>query len=185
MAIIAITGTIGAGKGTIVEYLQTKGFTHYSARAFFIKELVRRGMEQSRDNMVLVANELRKTYFPGYAIGELLKEAQQHGGDAVIESIRTAGEIDLLKEKATNVCLLAVDADIKTRYDRVVKRNSSTDNVSFEKFMADEKREFESKDAWSQNLKVCMERADYVLSNDGTFEDLYKQIDEVLVKIQG
>ena len=33
MRIVGITGTLGAGKGTVVEYLtQQKGFKHYSAR---------------------------------------------------------------------------------------------------------------------------------------------------------
>ena len=34
MIIIGITGTIGAGKGTIVELLIKKGFKHYSVRDF-------------------------------------------------------------------------------------------------------------------------------------------------------
>ena len=34
MIIIGITGTLGAGKGTIVDYLvKQKGFVHYSVRA--------------------------------------------------------------------------------------------------------------------------------------------------------
>ena len=39
MITIGITGTLGAGKGTIVEYLQKeKGFSHYSVRAFLTDE---------------------------------------------------------------------------------------------------------------------------------------------------
>ena len=35
MNIIGITGTLGAGKGTIVDYLvQKKGYVHYSVRSF-------------------------------------------------------------------------------------------------------------------------------------------------------
>jgi len=43
MIIIGITGTLGAGKGTVVEYLQEKGFRHYSARGFITKEVEKRG----------------------------------------------------------------------------------------------------------------------------------------------
>ena len=32
--IIGITGTLGAGKGTVVEYLKKKSFKHYSVRSF-------------------------------------------------------------------------------------------------------------------------------------------------------
>ena len=41
MLIIGITGTLGAGKGTVVEYLvEKKGFDHYSVRAFLLKEII-------------------------------------------------------------------------------------------------------------------------------------------------
>ncbi len=184
MNIIAITGTIGAGKGTIVEYLQTKGFAHYSARDFFLKEVRRRNLPETRDNILMIANELRKNHFPGYTIGELLKEAQAHGQDAVIESIRAFGEVDLLKEQAPGFILLAVDADLKVRYDRIVKRGSSTDNVTFEKFVADENKEMDAKEPWQTNIKGCMKQADFLLSNNGSVEELHQKIDDMLAKIR-
>ena len=40
MVIIGITGTLGAGKGTIVDYLkEERGFLHFSARQFIIEEI--------------------------------------------------------------------------------------------------------------------------------------------------
>ncbi len=58
--IIGITGTSGAGKGTVVDYLLKKGFKHYSVRDFLTEEILKRGLEPNRDNMIFVANELRK-----------------------------------------------------------------------------------------------------------------------------
>jgi len=44
--IIGITGTLGAGKGTIVGFLSTKkGYVHYSVRAYLIEEIEKRGMK--------------------------------------------------------------------------------------------------------------------------------------------
>ena len=41
MKIIGITGTIGAGKGTIVDYLVLqKGYEHYSVRSFIKEEII-------------------------------------------------------------------------------------------------------------------------------------------------
>ena len=58
--IIGITGTLGAGKGAVVDYLLgQKGFKHFSARALFTDEIINRGLPVNRDTMTEVANELR------------------------------------------------------------------------------------------------------------------------------
>ena len=77
MLIIGITGTIGAGKGTVVKYLQQKGFQHYSSRKFITQEIKRRGMPVNRDSMAVVANDLRATHSPSYIAESLYSEAMQ------------------------------------------------------------------------------------------------------------
>ncbi len=181
MMIIGITGTLGAGKGTIVEYLvQNEGFKHFSARDFLVEEMNKRGLEHNRDNMVLVANDLReKNNSPSFVADELFKKALESGHNCVIESLRTTGEIESLRKKG-NFILLAVNADPKIRYQRVTKRLASTDNVSFEKFLADEEREMESTDPNKQNLKKCIEMADFVIENNGTIEELNSKLEEII-----
>lgn len=180
MIIIGITGTIGAGKGTVVEYLiDKKGFKHFSARAFLIEEIEKRGLENNRDSMVLVANDLREKNSPSFVADELFKRALESGDNCVIESLRTSGEIESLKSKG-NFTLLAIDADPKIRYERVIGRSSSTDNISFEKFLADEQREMESTDPNKQNLNKCIGMADFVINNDGTLEELNSKLEEIL-----
>jgi dephospho-CoA kinase len=184
MITIGITGTIGAGKGTIVDYLvKEKGFAHFQARGFILKEVDRRGLERVRDNINAVGNDLRKQHGPDYIIRELLKEAQGKKQNAVIESIRAFGEIDCLRKNAENFYLFAVDADLKTRYERIIDRGSSTDHVSFEKFVEDETKEFDAKEVWNMNLKGCIAQADFVFENNGSFDELQEKIDEVLKKI--
>lgn len=180
--IIGITGTLGAGKGTIVEYLQKKGFKHYSVRAYLTEEIQRRGLPINRDNMVAVGNDLREKNSPSYIIEQLYGIAEKEGGNCVIESVRTPGEADALKKKG-EFYLLAVDAKPQTRYDRIIKRQSATDQVSFEEFIANEQREMSSPDPNKQNISKCMAMSDFLLKNDGAFEDLYRQVDEVLEKI--
>ena len=180
MIIIGITGTIGAGKGAIVDYLvRKKGFTHYSMRSFLTAELQKRGLPLARENMFNLANELRKEHGPGYLVERVLAEAIAKGQNAIIESIRSVGEIEALKT-ASNVILVAVDADVKTRYQRIQKRKSSTDLISFEKFVEDEEKESVSDEPWSQNLKKCHALADFVIENNAGMDSLYKQIDSIL-----
>ena len=184
MVIIGITGTIGAGKGTVVDYLiNKKGFKHFSARGFLVEEIERRGLVNNRDSMVLVGNDLRSKFGSGYVAEELFKRALEFGQNAVIESLRTVGEIESLRSKG-NFVLLAIDADPKLRYERVSERGTTTDNVTFERFLSDEKREMESTDPNKQNLRKCIEMADFIIKNNGTLEDLNKKIEETLKIIQ-
>ena len=76
MKIIGITGTLGAGKGTIVDYLINHyGYKHYSVRGYLIEEAKRRGLEINRDTFVAVANDLRAKHSPSYIVDELYKQA--------------------------------------------------------------------------------------------------------------
>ncbi|MDD3002631.1 MAG: AAA family ATPase [Candidatus Shapirobacteria bacterium] len=184
MVVIGITGTIGAGKGTVVEYLiNKKNFKHFSARGFLVEEIERRGLENNRDNMVAVANELREKNSPSFVADELLKRALESGENCVIESLRTIGEIESLRKKG-NFNLLAIDADSKIRYERITIRSTSTDNISFEKFLSDEEREMNSDDPNKQNLRKCIEMADFRIENNGTVEELNSRLEEILKVIQ-
>ena len=180
MLIIGITGTLGAGKGTIVEYLiNEKGFLHFSVRAFISEEIIRRGMTVNRDSMVLVANDLRKNNSPSYITDCLYEKAMAAGKNSIIESIRTPGEIYSLREKGSFI-LFAIDADPEIRYQRIKQRQSETDRIDFQTFLENEKREMTSTDPNAQNLSKCIELADYKLWNNGTIEQLNWQVEEAL-----
>ncbi len=182
MKIIGITGTIGAGKGTVVDYLvKEKDFKHFSVRGFLLEILASHGNETpDRDDMLALANELRKEHGGAYIVERLYEQAEASGNNCVIESIRTIDEISLLKRLGKK--WFSVDADPKLRYERAVVRGSETDNVTFEKFTLQEKTESEGADGSKPNLVMCRQLTEecFRLTNNGTFEELHIQIDEAL-----
>jgi dephospho-CoA kinase len=179
--IIGITGTNGAGKGTVVDYLvKNKGFRHYSVRNFLKEEITRRGLVKDRGTMLVVANELRAMHGSGYIAEQLLAEALKDGGDVVIESVRSLGEAEHIKRHGA--LLWAVDASMPARYERVLKRMSETDRITYERFVADEQAEIGNAERTKPNLRGVIAIADTVLMNDGTQEELYIQVEAALQK---
>lgn len=181
--IIGLTGTLAAGKGVVSEILIKKGFNHYSVREFLIKEIIRRGMIVNRDSMVIVANDLRRRFSSGHIAEELYGEAKRKGGDSIIESIRAVGEVETLRNKGDFI-LIAVDADQRLRYDRIVSRQSVTDKISYEEFVANENREMVSDEPAKQSIARVMEMADFKIINNGTIEEVERDVEQILERIR-
>ena len=180
--LIGITGTDGAGKGAVVAHLVKKhGFKHYSARDIWEDEFKKRGMESTRPNMRLVANELRAEHGNDFLVTYYLNKMANEGEeDAIIESIRATAEAVALKENGG--ILLAVDANQKLRYKRISGRKSSSDSVTFEEFVAHEKLEMNDPDPNGMQKAKVMEMANYTIANNGSMKDLVKNIEGFINK---
>ena len=180
MFIIGLTWTLGSGKWTVVDYLMQKyHFEHLSATVFITQEIIKRNLPVDRDNMRIVADDLRKTYGPGYIIEQLYVQAVQSGKNSVIESVRAVGELEFLK-KHPHVSLWAVDASPRIRYQRIAQRKWIKDNVTFEYFLKQEANESNNTNPNEMNLPACIAMSDYHLSNNGTKEELWKQADAIM-----
>ncbi len=177
--IIGITGSFGAGKGYVADYLVTKkGFAHFSARSLIIKEIEKRGMPVNRDSMIEVANDLRRQGGPTYIFERLVEEAQKHGGNAVIESVRAIAEARFIKAKGGVV--LGIDADPLIRYERIIKRGSETDHVSFAEWREQEIKESNPDDPTKQDIFGALKESDYVILNTESTEAFEAKVDEFL-----
>ncbi len=180
MILIGITGTNGSGKGTVVDFLvQEKGFTHYAARDFLSKEVLRRGLPLDRSSMRDVANELRALHEPAYVVKSLYEEAVKNNEErVVIESVRNVGEAEFLKGKGA--FLVAVDADQKLRFERVQARRSVTDQVDFPTFVEHEEREMRPVGPHDMDLRGVMALADVTIMNDDSLDMLHNAIESAL-----
>ena len=181
--IIGITGTDGAGKGAVVEYLKTKDFTHYSSREFIVAEINRQGLPVDRNQMRLTANELRAKYGNEFVVRQAYEKAAQEGVMlVVIESIRAMAEADYLHSKQG--ILLAVDADPTVRYQRVQGRRSSSDKVSYEQFLAHEELEKNDPDPNGMQKAKVITVSDHTIMNDGTIEELHEKVEQWLQSLE-
>jgi len=178
--IIGITGTDGSGKGAAVDYLvKHKGFVHYSSRELIIEEIKKRGLVATRQQLRLVANDLRKQ--KGLAvIVETALEKMRHDGvtHAVIESIRAIKEVETLR-RAGGI-LLAIDADQAIRYSRIIGRKSASDKVSFEEFVSQEALEMNDSDPNGMQKAAVINMADHTIINNGSMSELCLSIEAFL-----
>ena len=102
--------------------------------------------------------------------------------DCVIDGIRNPGEVEELKKKGFTILL--IDATQKVRFERMLKRNSEKDPKSWEEFLKIEKRDLDEKDESGQQVRKCMQMADFKLINDLDVEGLNSKLTEFLNKIK-
>lgn len=180
--ILGITGTDGAGKGSVVEYLvKEKGFAYYSSSGFITEEIERQGLVVTRNQMRLTANELRAKHGNDMVVRQAFSRAQLEKKEfVVIESIRAIAEAFYLKGQGG--VLLGVDADEHIRYERVQQRRSSKDQVSFEQFVEQETLEKNDPDPHGMQKAAVMEMADCTILNNSSLDELHVQIETFLEK---
>lgn len=177
--IIGIVGTLGAGKGTVVEYLKQKGFDHFSSSSILREILVERGVIDTRENLSALADELQKR-LPGGILQESYERATKAGSENfILEAIHRVGEATYLH--SVGGMLIGVDADIQVRYERITKRKEGEkDNVTFEQFVSDTEREDEGQTRKGPHIREVLKMSDFTFQNNGTLEELHAQVDTFL-----
>jgi dephospho-CoA kinase len=181
--IIGIAGTLGAGKGTVVEYLKSKGFMHYSSSDILKEILKERGQPLTRDYMSPLADELGEKYTGG--ILHLSHErATEHGAkNYVLEAIHRVSEAEYIR--SLGGFILGVDAELQKRYKRTIKRkDGEKDNVSYEKFLENVRREDEGQAGGGPNIRAVLKTADAMIENSGTLAELQAQVEAALKKLE-
>lgn len=183
--IIGLAGTLGAGKGAVTEYLKEKGFVQYSSSGLLGELVVKEGNPRMREFLSQMGTRLQQEY-PGGVVEKNYKEKflVEKPENAVFESLHRQSEADFLK--SVDGIIIGIDADLKTRYERTsVRGETEKDSVSFEVFQDHSRVEDEGggDETRDDNIRAVINSADYVITNNGTFEELHAQIDTVLEKI--
>ena len=175
--IIGISGEIASGKGTVAKYIAEK----YNASAYRFSTMLRNAMdrlyiEQNRDNISTFSTLLRKKFGEDLFAKVMAKDVKKDEAEIiVIDGIRRLADIEYLKE-IPEFKFVYIEADIKKCYDRIIQREENTDdkNKTFDEFVEEHNLETETQ------IKDLKQYADIIIENNGTLEDLYEKIDNII-----
>ncbi len=174
--LFAITGKYCSGKDTAADILKEKGFLHISLSDLIREEAAKRNMPTTRENLILLGNELRKQFGAGVLSQRALDKMRT--GNYVITSIRNPGEVDVIRN-AGGILILA-DAAESIRWQRMQRRPNRPDSLkTFEDFVRLEKEESESSDPARIQMNKVIGMADIVIDNDGSLEELKEKISKL------
>ena len=100
--IIGIAGTLGAGKGTVVEYLKEKGFVHYSTSGMFKAILESQNQTANREAYTWLGDAFRNLG-PAVPIQVQYEIAKHDTASVIIESIHDVPESEFLKKEGNKL----------------------------------------------------------------------------------
>lgn len=180
MIVIGITGQPASGKDTIADYLTEKGFTKFTMGDIIRAEMRGLGLPLDRPSMSSFIERKKREAGLDYICKIILTKLEDK---TTVPGIRSTEEVKTFrKELGENFVLVAVQTHIERRHKWATERNREGDQITLEQFKAQEDKE---KDDYASGLEVdrVIEMADHVIDNDGTVEDLYKKVDELISKL--
>jgi dephospho-CoA kinase len=179
--ILGFAGLMASGKGTAAAYYQKKyGATTYRFSTILRGLLDRLYLEHSRDNLVKMSEIIRTTFGEDIMAKAIAGDASADNNNIIIvEGIRRMADITYLS-KLPNFVLVEIFAEPATRHYRITQRRENNDDATktFEQFMEDHKRSTEI------TIPEVISHATEHIDNNGTMQDLEKNLDTLLEKYQ-
>ncbi|MFH0937046.1 MAG: AAA family ATPase [Candidatus Daviesbacteria bacterium] len=178
---LGFVGKICSGKGTTVSYLvENKGFYASSCSDRIREEILRNGQEITRETLQETAGRMRKEFGPDVLAQRTWEHILQNGTQkAIVDSIRGIEEVNFLKI-LPKFYLIAIEADQKIRFERILSRGIPGDPKTWEDFIKAESRDL-NKDG--RNIEACLQAADFKIENNGTEKELYQKLDRMLANL--
>ncbi len=178
--ILGLVGEMAAGKSTVTQYLKE----HYSAVTFRFSDMLRDILdriyvEPERHNLQILSTFIRQNYSEDIMSKVIAKDVQNSSARVIItEGIRRPSDIVYLSQ-LPGFHIIAINTDERTRYERIVQRRENPDdaNKTWEQFRAEGQQESE------QKIKEIAARADFMIDNNGTTEELHKQVEKIITEI--
>ncbi len=179
--ILGISGEIASGKDTVGKYIAKQ----YNASSIRFSQplrdiLDRLYFDQNRENMAKLSLYVRKAFGEDIFSRVILTEAKKSESTlVVVDGIRRYSDIVHL-ENETHFYLVYVETSAEARYKRLIQRRQNTDDMMKTEVQFEKDALLETE----KQIRDLKERADFVINNDGTLEELYAQVDQIVKKIQ-
>ncbi len=182
---IGVVGQIAAGKEVFAEYLIKKyGFCTFSLSTVLHQELTKRGVDLfTRKTLQDIGDELRKKYGDAVLAKRAIEILNNDKRPVVITGIRNPAEVKYLRT-IKNFILVAVKAQRKIRFKRVLQRGKPWDPKTWRDFYKTDRRDFGiGQEKSGQQVGKCIELADYTLMNNSNVGRFYGKIEKLIKKI--
>ncbi len=176
--IIGLTGKNASGKGEVAKVLQEGGFYYLSLSDQLREELLHRGMEVTRENLIKVGQEMRQLYGGGVLADRALQKIEIDK-NYVVDSIRNPREVEVLR-RLKDFRLVHVIAPVEERFARIKSRKREGDPQDLPAFQELEKREAQNADPNAQQLDATALLADAGLENSLSLEELRQRVKELI-----
>ena len=175
--VIWFTWEMWCWKDTSTEYLFNKYWWKKLKFSQSLRDVLARiWVEAKRENLQELSSLLRNAFWQDLLAKIIYNDANE-ASDAVIliDWVRRPDDIAYLKWLPF-FKLVYIEATMDKRYERITKRweNLDDNNKTFEQFKKEHEYEAESQIRWLKSI------ANHVIDNNWTFEDLYRQIDEII-----
>ena len=173
--LIGVAGMPGAGKATVEEIVRNMGCSVVVMGDEIRDEAKRRGLKPTPENLGMVMLKLREEEGPNVVAERCIPKIEKADGKiVVVDGIRSSHEVEKFKRHFPSFTLIAVYASPATRFQRLFKRSRSDDPKVWDTFAERDMREL------SVGLGNVIAMADYLIVNEGTKNQLKRQIHKVL-----
>ena len=178
--IIGLVGEIASGKDTVADYLAKKYHSQTISFSQPLRDVLDRlYLPQNRVNMANLGIILREK-FGQDTLEKVIDQEIKNSPKKIVclPNIRLKSDMVKLK-KLKHFILIGLATDPKIRYQRILKRAQNTDdkNKTWAEFLKDSKLSTETE------IRNIAKTAKFKIDNNGSYKNLYGQIDDLMAKI--
>ncbi len=175
--VLGITGMPGSGKDTVREIVAELGFPLVVMGDEVRAETRKMNLDLTPENLGKVMLQVRVEEGPEVLARRCVPKVKASVSSVVVvDGVRSMHEVREFRKEFPGFKIFAIHASPKTRFKRLLKRNRSDDPKDWETFIERDQREL------GVGIGEVIASADYMIINEGTREQLRKELRQLLTR---